>query len=77
MSFCLSFHQAVLGPTGAHWLDDALDLSSQDSIQEHAVDGSLLSCKQLVRGLCASGTVSTRALRCRHMVAVVVACLVL
>jgi hypothetical protein len=22
MSFCLSFHQASRGPTGAHWLDD-------------------------------------------------------
>lgn len=46
MSFCMSFHLALLGLTGAHWLDDALDLSSQDSIQEHAVDGPRLSCKQ-------------------------------
>jgi hypothetical protein len=27
MSFRLSFHQALLGPTGAHWLDDPPDLS--------------------------------------------------
>jgi hypothetical protein len=42
MSFCMSFHLALLGPTEAHWLDDTLDLSSQDSIQEHAVDGPRL-----------------------------------
>jgi hypothetical protein len=49
MSFCLSFHQALLGPSGAHWLDDAPHLSCQDSTQEHAVDDPLLSCKQYVR----------------------------
>ena len=27
MSFFLSFHQALLGPTGAHWLDGPTDLS--------------------------------------------------
>jgi hypothetical protein len=44
MSFSLSFHQALLGPTAAHWLDDPSDLSSRDSTQQYAVDGSLLSC---------------------------------
>jgi hypothetical protein len=55
MSFCMSFHLALLGPTEAHWLDDTLDLSSQDSIQEHAVDGPLLSCKQQVAGSSLAG----------------------
>jgi hypothetical protein len=27
MSFCLSFHLALLGPTGAHWLDNAPNVS--------------------------------------------------
>jgi hypothetical protein len=31
LSFRLSFHQALLGPTGAHWLDDPPDLSCKDS----------------------------------------------
>ena len=43
----MSFHQPLLGPTGAHRLDDAPDVSCQDSTQEHAVDDPLLSCKQL------------------------------
>jgi hypothetical protein len=30
MSFCLSFHQALLGKSGAYWLDDRPDLSCQD-----------------------------------------------
>jgi hypothetical protein len=47
LSFRLSFHQALLGPTGAHWLDDPPDLSCQDSTQEDAVDGPLLSCNPL------------------------------
>ena len=50
MSFRLSFHLALLGPSGAHWLDDPPDLSCQDSTQEYAVDGSRLSCKQQVGG---------------------------
>jgi hypothetical protein len=33
--------------TGPHWLDDAPDLSCQDSTQEHAVDDPLLSCNPL------------------------------
>jgi hypothetical protein len=46
MSFCLSFHQALLGPTGAHWLDDPPDLSCKERTGRHAVDGWPLSCKQ-------------------------------
>jgi hypothetical protein len=46
MSFCLSFHLALLGATGAHWQDAAPDLSSRDSTQEYSVDDPLLSCKQ-------------------------------
>jgi hypothetical protein len=48
MSFCLSFHQAVLGPTGAYWLDDPSDLTCKDSTAQHLVDGPRLSCKQQV-----------------------------
>ena len=50
MSFRLSFHQALLGPTGAHWLDDPPDVSCKDSTRQYAVDGSRLSCKQQVGG---------------------------
>jgi hypothetical protein len=39
MSFHLSFHLALLGPTGAYWLDDALDVTSKDSTAQHPVDG--------------------------------------
>jgi hypothetical protein len=31
MSFPMSFHQALLTATGAHWLDDEPDLTCQDS----------------------------------------------
>jgi hypothetical protein len=48
MSFCLSFHQPLLGRMGAYWLDDAPDLSCQDSTRQQTVDGPLLSCKQQV-----------------------------
>jgi hypothetical protein len=44
MSFCLSFHLALRGPTGAHWLDDPSDLSCMDSTGQHSVDDPLLSC---------------------------------
>jgi hypothetical protein len=44
MSFRLSFHQALLSPSGAYWLDSAPDLSCQDSTQEHGLDDPLLSC---------------------------------
>jgi hypothetical protein len=47
MSFCLSFHQALPGPTGAHWLDDPSDVSCKDRTGQHPVDDPLLSCKQL------------------------------
>src|SRR5207247_782721 len=44
-----SFHPALLGPTGAHWLDDPPDLSCKDSTGHHAVDDCPLSCKQRIR----------------------------
>ena len=47
MSFCLSFHLALLGPSGAHWLDDASDLSCKDSTGQHTVDGWPLSCNSV------------------------------
>ena len=50
MSSSMSFHQAPLGPTGAHWLDDPPDLSSKDSTRQYAVDDPRLSCKQQVGG---------------------------
>jgi hypothetical protein len=50
LSFRLSFHQPLLGPSGAHWLDDASDLSCKESTGQDAVDGPLLSCKQQVGG---------------------------
>lgn len=49
MSFRL-FHQPLLGPTGAHWLDDPSDLTCKDSTRQYSADGSLLSCKQQVPG---------------------------
>jgi len=48
MSFCLSFHLALLGPTAAHWLDDPSDLTCKDSTRQHAVDDPLLSCNPLL-----------------------------
>jgi hypothetical protein len=50
VSFRLSFHLALLGPTGAHWLDDPADLTCKDSTRQHAMDGWPLSCKQQVGG---------------------------
>src|SRR5215211_7083782 len=50
MSFFLSFHLALLGPTGAHWLDGPPDLSDKDSTRQRAADDPLLSCKQQVGG---------------------------
>jgi hypothetical protein len=47
VSFRLSFHPALLGLTGAHWLDDPPDLSCKETTRQHAVDGSLLSCNLL------------------------------
>jgi hypothetical protein len=46
MSFSLSLHQPLLGPTGAHWLDSSPVLSCQDSTRQYAADDPLLSCKQ-------------------------------
>jgi hypothetical protein len=48
MSFPLSFHLALFGPTGAYWLDDPSDLSSKDSTRQHSVDDPLLSCNPLL-----------------------------
>jgi hypothetical protein len=59
MSFCLSFHQALFGPTGAYWLDDPSDLTCKDSTQQHAVDDPLLSCKQ--QPLASSSGASSKA----------------
>ena len=50
MSFCSSFHEALLGLTGAYWLDDPPDLACQDSTREYPLDGWPLSCKQQVGG---------------------------
>jgi hypothetical protein len=44
----MSLHQGLLGPTGAHWLDNPSDLSCKDSSGRHAVDDPRLSCKQRV-----------------------------
>jgi len=38
MSFLLSFHLPVLGPTRAHWLDDPPDVTCRDSTRQHAMD---------------------------------------
>jgi hypothetical protein len=51
MSFRLSFHLALLGPTGAHWLDALPDLSCQDSTVQHPVDDPRLSCNLLLAPL--------------------------
>jgi hypothetical protein len=48
MSFRLPFQPALLGPTGAHWLDDPSDLSCKETTRQSPVDGPLLSCKQQV-----------------------------
>jgi hypothetical protein len=46
MSFRLSFRQALLGLTGARWLDDPPDLSCEDSTCQYPVDGPRPSCRQ-------------------------------
>jgi hypothetical protein len=46
-SFPQSFHLALLGLSGAHWLDSTSDLTCRDRTQQHAADDPLLSCKQL------------------------------
>jgi hypothetical protein len=50
LSFRLSFHQALPGPTGAHSLDSPSDLTCKERTGHHAVDDPLLSCKQQVGG---------------------------
>jgi hypothetical protein len=47
MSFSMSFHPALLGPTGAYWLDDPPDVACKESTRQHAVDGCPLSCNPL------------------------------
>jgi hypothetical protein len=46
MSFSVSFHQALLSLSGAHWLDDPSDLTCKETTREHSADGWPLSCKQ-------------------------------
>jgi hypothetical protein len=58
-SFQLSFHQVLLGPTGAHWLDDPPDLSCKASTRQHTVDDPRLSCNRLlgrIPGICTTRT---------------------
>jgi hypothetical protein len=43
-----SFRPALLGPTGAHWLDDPPDVTCKDRTSQHAADGPRLSCKHQV-----------------------------
>jgi hypothetical protein len=43
-SFHWSLHLALPGMTEPHQLNDGPDLSCKDSMGQHAVDGSLLSC---------------------------------
>ena len=47
MSSCLSFPLALLGPSGAHWLDDLPDVTWKESTRQRAVDDPLMSCNQL------------------------------
>jgi len=35
LSFPMSFHPALLGLTGAHWLDDPSDVSCKDSTSQY------------------------------------------
>jgi hypothetical protein len=48
MSFRLSFHQALLGPSGAYLLDDPPDVTCKESTRQHVVDGPRLSCNPLL-----------------------------
>jgi hypothetical protein len=50
MSFQLSFHQGLLGPSGAHWLDGPPDPTCKESTRQYAVDDPRLSCKRQVGG---------------------------
>jgi hypothetical protein len=58
-SFRRSFHQPLLGSTGAYWLDGPPDLSCKESTGQYAVDDPLLSCNRLfgrIPGICATRT---------------------
>src|SRR4030095_17039154 len=45
-----SFHPARRSPTGAHWLDDAPDVTCEDRTARQVVDGQAPTCKQQVGG---------------------------
>jgi hypothetical protein len=62
MSFSLSFRPALLGPTGAHWLDDPSDLTSKESMRQHALDDPLLSTDLAVEGRVPSAAAITARL---------------
>ena len=49
LSFRLSFHPALLGRTGACWLDDPPDVTCKDSTRQDAVDDWRLSCNSRFR----------------------------
>jgi hypothetical protein len=55
MSFPLSFHLPLLGPTGAHWLDNPPDLTCKERTGQYPLDDPLLSCKQQVAGSSLAG----------------------
>ena len=42
MSFCLSFHLALLDRTGAHWLDDLSDVTCKETTGQHVL--TIRSC---------------------------------
>jgi hypothetical protein len=46
-SFRQSFHQPLLIPSGAAWLDDQPDVSCKESTRQYAVDEPLLSCNSV------------------------------
>jgi hypothetical protein len=62
-SFSQSFHLALLGPTGAHWLDDEPDMSCQDSTGQHAVNAEVVVVTHLVGGADLAVVVLERANR--------------
>jgi hypothetical protein len=61
VSFCLSFHLALLDPTRAYWLDDPPDVTCKDSTLQVALDGCPLSCKQQVPGSSPGASSRTRS----------------
>jgi hypothetical protein len=66
MSFSMSFHPALLGPTGAYWLDDPPDVACKESTRQHAVDGCPLSCNPL-RATRDRGSSSCQSASCHQM----------